>query len=96
MAPETRDALLAAIAKARTWINDLAKGRATSFAQIAERESKVERHVRFLAPLGLVSPRLIAAIADGSAPADLTITALAKALPHSWAEQERRLGLPRD
>jgi len=41
-----------------------------------------------------VSPRIVAALIDGSAPADLTITALAKALPCSWAEQERRLGLP--
>ena len=30
---------------------------------------------------------------DGTAPADLTITGLARALPWSWAEQERRLGL---
>ena len=29
------------------------------------------------------------AIADGTAPADLTVTGLAKALPYSWAEQER-------
>jgi site-specific DNA recombinase len=58
------------------------------------REGKVERHVRFLAPLAFTSPRLIAAIADGSAPADLTVTALAKALPYVWAEQDRRSGLP--
>jgi hypothetical protein len=94
MSPATRDALLAAIAKARSWINELVEGRVTSFEQIAERAGKVERHVRFLAPLGFVSPRVIAAIADGSAPADLTVTALAKALPYSWTEQEGRLGLP--
>jgi hypothetical protein len=40
-----------------------------------------------------VFPRVIAAIADGHAPSDLTVTALAKALPYSWADQERRLGL---
>jgi site-specific DNA recombinase len=71
-------------------------GRATSFAQIAKREGKVERHVRFLTSLAFVSPRVIAAIADGSAPTDLTVTTLAKALPYSWAEQERRLGLLHD
>jgi hypothetical protein len=31
----------------------------------------------------------VAAVLDGSAPAGLTITALARALPHSWAGQER-------
>jgi len=90
MTPETREALLSAIAKARVWIDDLAKGKAASFAEIAEREGKVERHVRFLAPLAFVSPRTVSAIVDGSAPADLTVTELAKSLPYSWAEQERR------
>jgi hypothetical protein len=30
---------------------------------------------------------------DGTAPADLTVTGLAQALPYSWAEQEQRIGL---
>jgi hypothetical protein len=47
---------------------------------------------RLLAPLAFLSPRIIAAIVDGTAPADLTVTGLAKASPHSWAEQERRFG----
>jgi hypothetical protein len=93
MKPETRDALLTAIAKARSWIDDLLEGRAASFTDIAKLEGKVERHVRFLAPLAFVSPRITAAIVDASAPHDLTVTALVKALPYSWAEQERRIGL---
>jgi hypothetical protein len=28
---------------------------------------------------------------DGTAPANLTATSLARALPYSWAEQERRV-----
>jgi hypothetical protein len=31
------------------------------------------------------------AIVDGTAPADLTVTGLAKALPFSWAEQGRAI-----
>jgi site-specific DNA recombinase len=89
MKPETRDALLTAIAKARGWIDDLVGGRVASFAEIATREGKVERHIRLLAPLAFVSPRIIAAIIDATAPADLTVTALAKTLPSSWAEQEQ-------
>ena len=49
----------------------------------------VERHVRLLAPLAFVAPRIVAAIADGNAPANLTVTGLAKALPYSWAEQQK-------
>jgi site-specific DNA recombinase len=48
---------------------------------------------RPMAPLAFLSPRVIAAIVDGTAPADLTVTGLAKALPNSWAEQEERVGL---
>jgi hypothetical protein len=40
-----------------------------------------------------LSPHIIQAIADGRAPADLTITKLARSLPPSWAEQEKHLGL---
>jgi site-specific DNA recombinase len=90
MTPSRRDALLMAIAKARNWIDDLAHGRAASFAAIARREGKVERHVRLLAPLAFVSPRIVSALLEGTAPAGLTITALARTLPWSWAEQERR------
>jgi hypothetical protein len=31
-----------------------------------------------------------AAILDGTAPAELTLTRLGRALPYSWAEQERQ------
>jgi site-specific DNA recombinase len=92
MKPESRDALLTAIAKARGWIEDIRLGRVASFAEIAERENRVERHIRLLAPLAFLSPHLIAAIADGTAPADLTVTSLAKSLPYSWAEQDQRFG----
>jgi site-specific DNA recombinase len=67
----------------------LAEGRAASFDEIAERECKVERHIRFLAPLAFVSPRIISDIVDGVAPADLTVTDLAKHSAYFWAEQQR-------
>ena len=91
--PATSEVLLTAIARARSWMNDLSDGRANSFDDIARREGKVERHIRNLAPLAFVSPRLVEAIANGSAPADLTVTRLAHALPHGWAEQERKFGI---
>jgi site-specific DNA recombinase len=93
MKPESRDALLIAIAKAREWIDDIRLSRVASLAEIAEREAVGERHIRLLAPLAFLSPRIIAAIADGTAAADLTVSGLAKALPYSRAEQERKIGL---
>jgi hypothetical protein len=93
MAPSRRDAVLMAIAKARSWADELAHGRVGSFAVLARREGKVEQHIRRLTPLAFVSPRIVSALLEGTAPASLTITALARALPWSWAEQEWRLGL---
>ncbi len=90
--PETRDAVLLAIVKARAWVDDLIEHRVASFAEIAAREGKGERHIRLLAPLAFVSPRIIAALIDGTAPADLTVTGLARTLPYSWTEQERLIG----
>jgi hypothetical protein len=46
-----------------------------------------------LVPLAFVSPRIVAAIVEGTAPADLTVSGLIRVLPYSWAEQERRIGL---
>jgi site-specific DNA recombinase len=94
MSPESRDALLAAVAKARIWIEDLRLGRVATLTEIAERERLGARHVRLLAPLAFVAPRVVRVIADGDAPAHLNITGLAKALPYSWAEQEKRAIVP--
>jgi DNA invertase Pin-like site-specific DNA recombinase len=93
MKPETRDALLIAVAKARSWIDDLVDGSVSSLADIAKLENKVERHIRLLAPLAFVSPRIVAAIIDGSAPNSITVTGLARRLSSSWAGQERQIRL---
>ena len=89
MKPGRRELLLIAIAKARRWIKDVERG--DSFADIARREAKGERHIRHLAPLAFVSPRIVTAIIDGTAPATLTVTTLATSLPCSWAEQAQRI-----
>jgi site-specific DNA recombinase len=88
--PGRREALLIAIAKARNWMNDLADGRVAGFAAIARREGKAERHIRLLAPLAFLWPRIVSVLIDGTAPGHLTVTRLARALPYSWAEQEQQ------
>jgi site-specific DNA recombinase len=91
-APPGRYALRA-IAKARVWVDDLVAHRVASFAEIAAREGKGERYIRLLATLAFAAPGTIVALIDGTARADLSVTALARALPYSWAEQERLIGL---
>ena len=91
--PVARETLLTAIGRARSWVRDLTEAKAGSLQEIAIREGKGERHVRLLASLAFLSPRIIAAIIDGSAPARLTVTGLARALPYAWSEQERQFGI---
>ena len=89
--PAAIDALLTAIGKSRAWVDDLVEGRVQSFAEIADREKMGERHIRNLAVLAFASPRVIEAIANGKVPADLTVTTLARTLPHLWSLQETML-----
>ncbi len=93
MDAKTRETLLRAIAKARSWIDGIKSGEFRSFDEIASREDLAERYVRRLAPLAYLSPKIVVAIASGVAPAELTVSGLTQKLPHSWAEQEHAFGL---
>jgi hypothetical protein len=73
-------------------MSDIVEERAGSFHEIAEREGKVERHIRFLAPLAFLSPLIIESIVNGNVSRNLTVSGLARALPHSWTEQENKFG----
>jgi site-specific DNA recombinase len=93
MDPQTRDKLLEAIARARRWMDSIVVCKVASFDDIAAAEGLAERYVRRLAILAFLSPKIVQAIADGTAPADLTISRLTQALPHSWSAQEQTFGL---
>ncbi|CAJ0849080.1 hypothetical protein AMST5_00073 [freshwater sediment metagenome] len=88
-----RTALLSAIAKTRKWIEEILQDPSRSFATIAEEENLAERHVRFLAPLAFLSPRIVESIVEGHAPADLTASGLVRGLPIGWVEQEKAVPL---
>jgi site-specific DNA recombinase len=88
----TRSALLMAISRSRAWVDTIVKDPATDIRTIAKRENLAERHIRFLTPLAYLSPRIIEAIAESRAPADLTVTRLVRNLPTVWADQEKQLG----
>lgn len=75
-------------------MDEIVAGRTASLEEIATRENLAERYVRRLAVLAFLSPKVVAAIIDDRAPADLTVTSLTQALPHSWAAQEQMFGVP--
>jgi hypothetical protein len=95
LTPAARDALLNAIAKARRWIDGITIGKVKSFDEIATKEKKVERHIRLLAPLAFVAPSIVQSIIEGTAPAHLTVTELAKSSAHSWHRQQHLLKVSR-
>jgi site-specific DNA recombinase len=79
-------------ARAAGWMRS-PPAKTASFDEIAAAERLAERHVRRLVPLAFLSPKIIQAIADGTAPAGLTVSNLTEALPHAWTAQEQMLGL---
>ena len=91
--PWRRALLLTAIARARSWMNDLGRGRVASFEEVARRENKVERHIRRLISTCFRVATYRRSHYHGSAPADVTVTSLTGALPHSWTEQEQKFGV---
>jgi site-specific DNA recombinase len=95
LTPETRDALLIAIAKARSWIDGITSGQVKSFADIATKEKKVERYIRLLAPLAFVAPPIVQSIIEATGPANLTVTELAKSSVFSWRQQHHLLKVSR-
>lgn len=87
--PHLRQVLLAA----HRWLKALKAGR--SIAEIARDAAHSENYIRARLPLALLSPRLQAAILDGSIGPGQTVESLLRAdLPTDWTAQEQRLGYP--
>jgi len=80
-------ALIRAIARGRTWFEELATGRARSL-----RDDITRRYIRRLVGLAFLSPQLVEAILQGRQSGELTPTRLSQLdLPLDWTEQHRLL-----
>ena len=87
-------ALVKAIVRARQWFEQVASGKAQSFAEIARAEGIGRRYVANLIPLAFLAPDIVASILSGTQPVELTTQELTKRidLPLDWAEQRAQLG----
>jgi len=87
-------ALVKAIGRAQRGVDDLASGRAASFAEVAQADGVTDRYVSHLMPLAFVAPDIVEAILEGRQPADLTAERLIKRLDLllAWADQRALLG----
>ena len=84
-----------AVARARSWFEQVASGQFRSFAEIARAEGIGRRYVANTIPLAFLSPDLVARILAGTPPVELSTEELTKRvdLPLDWAEQRALLGL---
>jgi hypothetical protein len=85
-------ALIKAIARGRTWFEELATGRVRSLQELAKRDGITRRYIRRLVGLAFLSPQLVEAILQGRQSGELTATRLTELdLPLDWTEQHRLL-----
>ncbi len=77
--------------RAHGWARDLKAG--VQLMEIARRESVPGAFIRTRAQLAFLSPKIQAAILDGTQPPELTLKRLVSVThPLDWAEQERQFG----
>jgi len=82
--------LLAALARAWRWQEQLESGEYASLAELADAAGVDASYVRRILRLTSLAPQLVEAIVDGREPEELTLRQLTKGIPLSWDEQLAR------
>ena len=89
--PDAR--LIAAVAQAHRWSEELRTGVASSVGDLVTRHGVDQGDVSRSLPLAFLAPDIVEAILQGRQPVELTAARLKRIrLPLSWAEQRRLLG----
>jgi hypothetical protein len=89
---ETRAKLIAAIATARHWLDELVAGTMQNVEQIAERKKCSIRQVNRTITLAFLAPSLVQAAVEGRLPRGIGVARL-RHLPNEWSRQYQWLGL---
>jgi site-specific DNA recombinase len=89
---ETRATLVAAIARGRRWLDELATNVTATTERIAKREGCSVRKVNMTISLAFLAPDLVKAAIDGRLPRGMGVARLAD-LPAEWSKQHQMLGL---
>jgi hypothetical protein len=84
--------LVLAIARAKTWMNDLRSGKYADTEEIARRFKLNDAHVRRLLRFGYLAPDIIEAIVEGRQPRSLTVKRLLQRIPAAWSDQRAAFG----
>jgi site-specific DNA recombinase len=89
---EAQGRLLAAIARGRSWLEEISSDPATRLELIAAREGLPERSARSILSLAFLAPDIVKAAVTGTLSRGFGLSRLID-LPANWAEQRRALGL---
>ena len=90
---ETRATLVASIARARRWLNELVSGSTATAESIAKREGCNIRKVNMTTSLAFLAPDLVKAAIEGRLPRGMGVARLVD-MPVEWSRQRQLLGLP--
>lgn len=88
---EARARLIDAIAKARSWVDELVSDADVTTDRIADREGCSERSVRLPLSLAFLAPDIVQAAINGTLPRGTGLSRLAE-LSADWQEQRRHIG----
>jgi len=87
--------LVALLADAHRWVNELAQGRAASVSELALQTNRDPSEVSRVLPLAFLAPTIVSAILEGRQPLAITPPPRKRAaLALGWANQRRSLGFP--
>jgi site-specific DNA recombinase len=86
-------ALILALARARSWMRALREGEYADTAEIAQRFGLSDPHVRRLLRFACLAPDIVEAIVEGRQPRPLTVKLLLRGIPLSWSGQRTAFGL---
>ena len=89
---ENRATLVASIARARRWLNELTTDPAANTESIAAREGCSVRKVNMTISLAFLAPDLVKAAIEGRLPHGMGVVRLSD-LPAEWSRQHQMLGL---
>ena len=89
---ETRATLIAAVARGRQWLNEIATNPAMTADTIAQRESCSPRKVNMTISLAFLSPTLVKAALEGRLSRGIGVARLCD-MPAEWSRQHLALGL---
>jgi hypothetical protein len=86
-------ALMLALARARSWMRALRQGEYADTVEIGRRFGFSNAHVRRLLRFAYLAPDILEAIVDGRQPRSLTVRVLLRSIPLAWSDQRALFGL---